>query len=185
MKNTSISLASMMICNRPRHFGDRRILSASDAVWEPVSELSPEILPYISNEIGNRPPNYAGALQMLDAKLLDILKDFGHMACFRGVEGGFLRMLQVSPPVEVYEKIWSRLEFSGWDICSGNGWLSASAHGVYPIDPFDGQTMNALSFEVNSNGLFDELNDCVAVCAINNKEIPEHCPWAPVAVFIA
>jgi hypothetical protein len=149
-----------------------------------VSELPDDLKPHFSDDVGNAPAHYGGFLQLKDVDVLPILNVQGLFACFRLVFPEILERLAVRPPTETYTALERNLQPMGWDIASGNGWLSASSHGCYPIDPFTGDSLDDHVREVNSFALFDSLADCEAFCDKNNVAIPEHAPWFPVLVCV-
>lgn len=180
----NLEIASLMICSAPRRLGKRQMLSAFDGVWEPLSRVDCDLAPYLTDEVGNCPPSYAGSLQMTSSALLDVVKGTERYLCFRGVQRDVLEFLDVVPNTLSYHSIEDEFVLVGWDVCSGNGFLSASCHGIYPIDPFTGSDLDESVQRLNNVGLFKTLKQCVGYCAVNDKELPEHSPWFPVGVLI-
>jgi hypothetical protein len=178
------SIVSMMLCNRPRSVGGRFWISASDSVWEPAAEVPEGFRRFLTDEIGNPEPNYFGSLQMIDSGLLLLLQSSEIFSCFRSVARNDLESINVVPNDEVYHQIENELKFIGWDICTGNGWLAASCHGIFPIDPFSGLEIDSNASMINQFGLFADYNNCLVYIDLNNQKIPEHAPWFPVGVFL-
>ena len=179
------SIASMMICNRPECTGGRHWLSASNSIWECVTEIPPTWHTLLTDDLGNPFPLHYDGLQMLDPRLLDLIDAAGSFACFRSVRLPNVALEGLSPLPEVYQEIERKLIHVGWDICSGNGWLAASCHGIFPVNPFTGESVDRNASMINKFGLFDEFVDCDNYCELNNAAIAEHAPWFPVAVCIS
>lgn len=182
MKNNI--LASVMICELPKYFNGRLILSGYHGVWEAVKEIPAEIRPYLTDDVGNKEVSYGGLLQIIDTKALMHLDEWGLFACFRGVHEEFFELVQTSPPYEVYANLINDLKLVGWDISTSNGWCSASCEGIFPINPFTGEAVDQNLSEINQYGLFESLEDCLNYCRINNEKISENAPWYPVAVYL-
>lgn len=178
------AIASMMICGTPRIAGGRWVLSASDAVWEPIRAIPDRLRQFLTDDVGNRDDLYAGRLQMTDPRLLEELENEGLFACFRSVEQSVLSKLDVLPPESIYASVASKLVRNGWDLCTGNGWLAASCHGLHPIDPFDGSELDANFEMINSYSLFDDPSNCEQYARKNDTELPEHAPWYRVGVLV-
>jgi hypothetical protein len=179
-----LAIASMMLCKAPRSVNDRLMLSCCDAVWSPIEILPPELEPSFTDELGNSGVKYGGFLQIVDFNALRLLADRELYACFRCIGPEFLQHVQVNPPSRLYEKFFGDLVQVGWDIATGNGWLSASSHGCFPVDPFSGREIDQNAHMVNRFGLFSAFGDCLAYCQQNDSAIPEHAPWFPVAIRI-
>ena len=177
-------IVSMMLCRMPKFLKGRLYLSASDAVWSPVEHIDESLCKYFTDELGNSFVDYGGFLQMIDPEALEIFAKGELFACFRGVEKNILKHIQSYPPKNIYENISSQLRLAGWDICTGNGWLAASAHGCFPVDPVTGSEIDNNADQINEFGLFNNFSDCQMYCEVNNVKIPEHAPWYPVAVFL-
>ena len=177
-------ISSTMICQRPKTASHRFLLSASDAVWEPVTTLPPEIATIVTDHIGNPEPDYAGFLQFPDASVLELIEASGHFACFRAVEEPRVEYVSEVPPTAVYQMLRSNLKQVGWDVCTGNGWTSASAHGCFPINGITGDIDQKYDHEINEWGLLTSLNSAETWVSINNADIPEHAPWYPVEVLL-
>ena len=129
----NIRIVSMMLCNIPKFVKGRIYLSASDCIWDPVEHVDKSIHTYFTDEyrspIGDENLDYGGFLQIIDTSTLKIIADRGLFACFRGIERNILdaiKFIPNYPPNSIYEKISHHLVFMGWDICQGNGWVSAS-----------------------------------------------------------
>jgi len=174
-----IKIASLMICNVPCIRKHKLILSACDSVWSAAYQLPSDLEDYFSNELGGKMDGYGGLLQLKDPIGLGLLERYGLYASFRCVHESILEHVQTVPPLELYESIRDELICVGWDVVSGNGWLSASCHGLYPIDEDENNKS-----ELNDYSLFDCLKDCLECCEENNLGLPEHAPWFPVAVCL-
>lgn len=160
-------------------------MSAYDGVWDPVETLPGELRPLLSDDVGNKPPSYAGSLQLTDARALDIIEELGMFACFRGIQREMLSHVDAYPNTEIYQEIYSQLELVGWDVCTGNGWRSASCDGDFPIDPFDGTMEDIDAVNVTRFGLINTLGLAKEYCDRNDRIAPEDCPWYPVAVLVS
>ncbi|MDX1915790.1 MAG: hypothetical protein SFU55_09425 [Methylophilus sp.] len=180
----NIEIASLMVCGLPRHFGERLILSCYHGVWESVKYLPSEIKTYFTDDVGNEDVSYGGLLQITNTKAFELLNKLGLYTCFRGVAKEYINQVNVFPPKEFYQTLISELKFVGWDIATGNGWCTASAEGVFPINPFTGDILDDNISQLNEYGLFYSLNDCEKYCQVNNEKIPEDSPWYPVAVYV-
>ncbi len=174
----------MMICETPRFTAGKFILSAYDGVWEPIKSIPEELSPYLSDEVGNTPPSYAGWLQMIDPIALAILRELLLFSCFRAVQERVQKQIDTCPVPEVYERVIMELEQVGYDVCTGNGWRSASCCGEYPIDSIDGSDRPQAIVGANRFGLIDDLMRAVEYCRRNDEIAPEDSPWYPVAVLI-
>ena len=179
-----VHLASMMVCRSPSYLKGRLYLSASDSVWTPVEHLDESLHRYFTDELGNASVKYGGFLQMVDPAVLGTFAAKELYACFRGVEKSLLGYIQAYPPEDIFENLSDHLKFMGWDISTGNGWLSASCHGCFPVDPATGDEIDENAWQINKFGLFEHFSDCIMYCEKNNNKIPEHAPWYPVAVFV-
>lgn len=179
-----IYLMSMMVCAKPRRVNNRFILSAYDGVWDALDELPEDIKPYLTDDLGNEVRSYGGFLQIIDQGALDVVNRDGLYACFRGVHAQFREIVDAVPPTDLYEKLISSLIFMGWDICSGNGWRSASTDGYYPINTLTGLDEDENAHQVNEFGLFQELDHCLEYCKLNNHKVAKFSPWYPVAVYL-
>lgn len=177
-------IASMMICGLPTYLNNRLILSSCDSVWIPVENLSLDIKQYLTDELGNSNVDYGGFVQMIDPYVLQLIAKQNLFACFRVIENRHMRCVDAYPPRALYQDLIQELKIVGWDIATGNGWLSASCHGRFPIDPFTGKTLDKNHYKINKFGLFDSIDDCEIYCRINNEEILEHSPWLPVAIYV-
>lgn len=160
-------------------------MSASNSVWEPVERVSNDLLSVLTDELGNVNPSHYDALQLADPMVLRLIEADGLYVCCRMVEDSRTDWVGVVPNKRVYSEIGGSLDFVGLDICTGNGWLSASCHGVYPIDPFTGRSLDDNAEMINEFGLFSELHDCLRYCNTNDKEVAEHAPWFPVGVLVS
>ncbi len=177
-------VASMMICEAPKLLNKKLVLSCCDSVWKPVESLPDEIEPYFTDELGNKMVDYGGFVQIISLNVLKLLNKRGLFACFRCITEGYFKHIQANPPKEIYQNLFCDLKPVGWDIATGNGWLSASCHGRFPIDPFTGYETDQNADQINKYGLFSRLEDCLIYCQINNAEIPEHAPWYPVSIYV-
>jgi hypothetical protein len=176
-------IASMMLCREPRVVGGYVMLSCSDSVWEPIRYVPEEIRPYFTDELGNKSIEYGGFLYTNDSHALTLLDKNQLYACFRGVSKNYLDV--VDCPLAIPLADFSiKLKLVGWDIANGNGWVSASCDGVYPIDPFDGSQLDGNANQINGHGLFDNLKDCLSYCAVNDESFPARAPWYPVAIYL-
>ena len=180
----NILLASMMVCNKPVYLNGRYIISAYDGVWDAVEELPDDIKSYFTSDIGDKVTGYGGFLQVINPQVLDILNERGLFTCFRGVEEKYLEFTNTVPPEKLYDRLFSQLRFVGWDICIGNGWRSASTDGYFPIDPFTGVAKDKNINQINRYGLFENLENCLNYCKLNNEKVPMDSPWYPVAVYL-
>lgn len=176
-------IASMMLCDRPRSIGTRTILSCSDSVWEPVRNVPADLHKYLTDELGNETIDYGGFLFLKDHRLIDCLEEKNLFACFRGIHSKDLEIVQC-PLAKEISAMEIPLTIMGWDIANGNGWVSASTDGVYPIDPFNGSVLDENVEKINAYGLFDSLDDCKGYCLLNNQQVPARAPWYPVAIFL-
>lgn len=182
---TGYSIASMMICGDPKYTGGRHWLSASNSIWECVTEIPPTWQNLLTDDLGNPFPSHYDGLQMLDPHLLGLIDSAGLFACFRSVRLPNAALEGLNPDPKVYQAIERELFHVGWDICSGNGWLSASCHGIFPVNPFTGEVINKGDLLINRFGLIDEYAHCEIYCELNNTAIAEHAPWFPVRVYIS
>jgi hypothetical protein len=181
---TDFHLASMMICEMPRLVNNRWMVSACESVWEPLQFVPSMVGSSFTDEVDNIMPTYGGAVQLSDPSALDILDDAGLFACFRGVEQHLLSHVQTVPPSDLYRAISGQLRLVGWDVCTGNGWRSASCSGFFPIHPFTGEVLSADFRQINAYALFGELEACRACCAANDALASDDAPWFPVAVYL-
>ncbi len=177
-------IASMMICGRPNYLNQRLMISCCDAVWEPIEHLNGKTKQFFTDELGNSTVNYGGFLQMVDRKALFSISEQGLFSCFRCISEDRLQHVQVNTPKLLYRDLIGDLKPMGWDIATGNGWLSASCHGLFPINPFTGKEVDSNADLINEYGLFDSLDNCLVYCKKNNSQIPEHAPWFPVAIHV-
>lgn len=177
-------IVSMMLCESPRFVAERFWLSASSSVWEPIAAAPESWRNLITDEIGNSNPDSYESLQLKDRSLLNLIDRAGVFACFRSVNMHNVIQIDVVPDEKVYHEIAGELCFIGWDICTGNGWLTASCHGIFPINPFTGSEIDSNASMINLFGLFEGISDCVEYCRLNNLGIPEHSPWFPVGVSV-
>ena len=178
------TIASAMICEKPKRFGKYTIVSAYDGAWEPVKRLPNDIAQYVSDDLGNPDVEYGGFLQINNLKVLQIIQNHKFFTCFRGVLVSDLERVQTVPAHEIYQRLEGDLITMGWDICTGNGWRSASCDGYFPINALNGIVEVGSCDLVNEWGLLKEFEKCLEFCLINNKEIPEDAPWYPVKVYL-
>ena len=177
-------IASVMICEEPKRLLGKSILSASESVWECISEIPHDLKVLLSDDIGNPKPDYAGALQLTDSRAINLVQEMGLHLCFRAVEQNLLSLVSAIPNSKVYKQIQGSLAIVGWDVCSGNGWLSASLIGEFPIDVMSGREIGDQEQTTNEFGLFASKNEALENCAKNDKLVPEHAPFYPVAVML-
>jgi hypothetical protein len=176
-----LTIASAMICQRPRKLCGRLILSAYDGVWDAIREIPASLRPYVTDDLGNRDVVYGGFLQIIDGAIFPRLEALGLFACFRLVDAHLIDALKVEP-LESYAQLRPALKSIGWDIFTGTGWMSAATDGLFPIDT-DSGCINDLAV-VNRFGLIDSEEECRALCEVNNREFPSWAPWNPVAVSL-
>jgi hypothetical protein len=138
----------------------------------------------VTDDVGNVAPDYGGFLQIPEPSMLEMLGDHGLFACFRAVQEIHLDLVGEVPPTAVYEELRASLVHMGWDICTGNGWLSASAHGCFPINGITGIIDEANGFQINDWGLLAAFEDAETLSCLNDAEIPVHAPWFPVEVLL-
>ncbi|MFA5982406.1 MAG: hypothetical protein WC782_00140 [Methylococcaceae bacterium] len=181
---TNIIIASVMVCNLPKFLDGRLVLSGYHGVWEAVEKLPDDILSYFTDDVGNKPVSYGGLLQIIDTQVLEILNDKGFFVCFRGIHEKYLEHVQAYPPKEIYQNLANGLKLLGWDISTGNGWCTASCEGIFPINPFTGEVLDENISQLNEYSLFNDLDNCLNYCHINNEKIPENSPWYPVAIYV-
>ena len=151
-----VLIAFVMICQVPRALGDRILLSASDAVWEPVVLLPSDIRARVTDDLGNPSPTYGGFLQLLDLSVLKEIESRNLFVCFRAVHQTFAHLVLTVPDVVLYPELRDELIHLGWDVCIGNGWVSASTEGYFPMDAISGK-MEANEGLLNRWALFDSL----------------------------
>lgn len=175
------SIASAMLCGRPRKVGGNLALSCYDGVWDAVDELPLHLRHYFSDELGNPEPIYGGFLQVTGAEVISLLAGAGMYLCLRSVPGEALAFFDASPGS--YEEL--ETVRVGYDVAVLNGWRSASSSGVFPVDPFTGAAMNDCPPGLlNKNLLFDDLEVCNEWVATNNREVKTYGRWWPVEVLV-
>jgi hypothetical protein len=182
----NIALASLMLCKPPMIRGGRLMLSACDAIWETVNieDIPDDQVRKFTDEIGNPEKAYAGNLQIVEPTALEELDKGDIYPCFRGVLLSDLKKTGTVPNSRLYENIIRSLVLVGWDVCVGNGWISASYEGIYPINPFSGEFLDGNSDQINLYGLFDQLSDCTECCSKNNDNSHGNEEWYPVAIYL-
>ncbi|QIK79431.1 hypothetical protein G7077_11470 [Sphingomonas piscis] len=178
-----VHIASVMICGAPRAAGQKRLLSASDGVWEPACPLPSTIAALVTGELGNSSPKYGGFLQIADRRALPEIESQGLFCCFRAVHRAYLEHVQTAPNADLYSKLRDELIHVGWDVCTGNGWVSASYDGYFPMDTIGGG-LESDEARLNEWALFGLLPDALACCALNNDRLPASKPWYPVSVCV-
>ena len=178
------TIASVMICATPKKRLGRSIISASESVWECVSEIPHDLTTLLTDDIGNSRPEYADRLQLTDLRAVDLIAEMGLHLCFRGVEKGLLPLIDVVPNSKIYESIQRNLVIVGWDVCCGNGWLPASLIGDYPIDVISGKGFGDEGQQTNEFGLFASKDAALENSVVNDDLVPEHAPFYPVAVML-
>jgi hypothetical protein len=176
-------IASVMLCPEPKTLSGRLMLSGCDSVWEPVRYVPDDLKPYFSDELGNARVEYGGFLFTNDSRVIPLLEKNNLFACFRGVYQKYLEHIDCPLGIQL-SHFGIPLKLMGWDIANGNGWVSASCEGYYPIDPFDGSALNGNTSQINQYGLFESEKDCLKYCELNDANVSEHAPWYPVAIFV-
>jgi len=184
-----VIVASVMICGLPKLVGHRLLVSASDSVWEPLAELPDEIQRHLTDEVGNPPQGnpprlYAGAVQIADTNALEEVKKLGAFACFRAVHDRFAGHVQTCPPSAIYAFLQGGFVHLGWDICVGNGWVSASTEGDFPLDGLSGRIEPECQHLFNEWSLLGSLDDARHYCELNDQWLPSDAPWYPVSVCV-
>lgn len=174
---------SMMICGNPRVAGSLVILSACDSVWGAVDEVPMSLRRYISDDLGNAEVVYGGFIYIHDARAFDELRQLGLYACIRAVDQEGARILE-APITQPLGELNASLVHVGWDVAHGNGWLSASCDGIYPLDVFSTSDLSPVDRRINRFGLFEDAEDARRCCDQNNKEVTTMAPWYPVAVLV-
>jgi len=159
-------------------------MSAYDGVWEPIREPLDEIKDCLADEVGNPSPTYMGNIQINDLGCIITILNHGVVPCFRVIEASFRALVSVVPPSSNYSKLRNGLLLAGWDLCCGNGWVSASMDGIFPIDPITGEERNSDSKLINDNSLFANYSDCKMYADKNDEYFPQSSPWYPVAVAL-
>ena len=144
----SLRVASVMICSIPKYRNGRLILSCCDAVWDAIELIPDDIAHYFTDELGNDFVEYDGFLQIKNIDVIPLLIKRDLFICFRCVTSEIVSYVQAYPTTGTYEKISNELNLMGWDIASGNGWLSASCHGCFPINPFNGQHIDKYANDI-------------------------------------
>jgi hypothetical protein len=166
-------VASMMLCQPPKRMHGRLMLSCSDAVWEPVHEIPDELKALLTDELGNPCPDYGGFLFTRDPAAMLKIEAAHLLACFRVVHQDALS--QVDCPLAVNLSDFEiPLVLMGWDIATGNGWVSASFEGVYPIGPFDGSALTPDAMRINSYGLFTHKHDAIQAWTTRRCQVERH-----------
>ena len=176
-------LVSMMLCSAPAIRQGRLILSACDSVWEPIVRLPASLRRLVTDELGNPNPEYGGFLFPRGAEIFSVLHDHQLFACVRGVRKEVLKLTD-SPLAADTRSFPTELKLVGWDVVTGNGWVSAALEGLYPIDPVDGSTKEVIGPAANKFGLLHSEKDSRAYCALNDRAVPDRAPWYPVAVYL-
>lgn len=171
----------MMLCTRPMIVDGRAVLSASDSVWNPIEDL-PEGLSALTDDLGNNTPTYAGTVFTTSPDTISEIQELNIMLCMRCVRASDIPYTDCPLSIRVTDMVPEPL-FMGWDIVRGNGWVSASCDGYFPINSTGEQRNHNEIGILNNYSLFDDLVRCLEYCERNNKEIPEWAPWYPVAIF--
>lgn len=184
MADESTRISSTMICPKPNASGHRFLISACDAVWDPGRFLPLEISRLVTDQNGDPAPDYGGFLQFPVPSVLEMLEAYDLFAGFRAVQDTYLNYINEAPPTATYERLRGNLVRVGWDVCTGNGWLSASAHGCFPINGITGEIDETNGFRPNEWGLLPVFEDALMWCSRNSTEIPEHAPWYPVEILL-
>jgi hypothetical protein len=179
--NIESQIVSMMLCKAPILVNGRAVISASDAVWNPIENF-PKELNMLTDDMGHKNPGYAGTVFTTSSEVVSIIQKLGIMLCMRGVRAPDIPHTDCPFGVRVLDLVPPPL-FMGWDIVRGNGWVSASCDGKFPIDSTGEQRDGENASVLNDYSLFDGLDSCLRYCDLNNMEIPEWAPWYPVAVY--
>ncbi len=176
-----ISIVSALICRSPLRRGGRYILSASPLGLD--AAIPEEVRARLTDGLGNPSPVWSEDVQFPDLAVLSLIEARGLVALFRGVRACDLDYVLGVAPAHRYAEILTHGSRLGWDICSGNGWLTASAHGAFPVDTVTGEALSDGGEALNGFALFDDLGDCLDWIAENDRDSPEHAPWYPVALY--
>lgn len=174
-------IVSMMLCGPPVIVAGRAVVSASDSVWTPIERL-PDDLDGITDDLGNKRPTYAGTVFVTSPSAIDYLQRHGILICMRGVRALDRASTDCPPGIKV-DDFLPKPVLMGWDIVRGNGWVSASCDGCFPVDSNGEVRSGESASALNAYSLFDSLEDCLRYCDRSNKEVPEWAPWYPVAVY--
>lgn len=176
--------ASMMVCDEPTVLKNRYMLSAYPGVWQPALSIDEELRTHFTDEIGNDDPHDFGAVQpKAPSAFYHVEKSCLH-SCLRFVRKSQLSLTDTVPPTWLREAEEYGFVFAGWDVCCGNGWMSASCENAFPIDPFTGNIIDGKNNIVNAFGLIENIEDCMDFCQINNSSASESGPWYSVGVYI-
>lgn len=174
-------IVSMMLCTSPVVIGGRAVISASDSVWQPIEKI-PGGLEGLCDDAGNDNPSYAGTVFISSQKTFIEIRKAGLMICMRGVRAEDIHLTDCPLSISVTDLMPAPI-LMGWDVVRGNGWVSASCDGIYPIN-HTGELRNGENEStLNCYSLFDDLDTCLACCKLNNEEICQWAPWYPVAVY--
>lgn len=179
--NIDCHIVSMMLCMPPMIVDGRAVISASDSVWNPIQDL-PKELNILTDDLGNDNPTYAGTVFTTNPEAISEIQKLNVMLCMRCVRTADISLTDCPLSIRVADMVPEPL-FMGWDIVRGNGWVSASCDGYFPIDSTGERRDTEKTDVLNNYSLFDDLGRCLEYCDLNNKEIPEWAPWYPVAVF--
>lgn len=172
-----------MICGMPRRQGAVQVLSACDSVWEPIRELPAPLKDVLTDDLGNRGVEYGGFVFIEDTRLVERISEAGWFTCVRALRWKDLDKLD-TPLAKSVVEFGDLLVHIGWDIVHGNGWVSASCDGIFPLDVCS-LTSSLMPSEVaNQFGLLSSEATAVAYCEINNKDVARLAPWYPVAVHV-
>ena len=174
----------MMICDAPRRVSERIIISAYDAVWEPAREISPSLKCMFTDDLGNEEIRYLGWLQPKYSNAFDRVDDELLFSCIRMVRKSDIGKTDVVPNTRIHQENAADFVRVGWDICNGNGWVSASLDGDFPINPISGEVRGEGIEMLNGYSLFERLEDCDRFCDLNNEPPHESPPWYVVGVYL-
>lgn len=179
--NTDCHIVSMMLCEQPVIVNNRAVISASDSVWNPIVVL-PTGLDGVTDDLGNNHPNYAGTIFFSNRNAIDQIQKRNIMLCMRCVRDQDIPLTDCPLSLSIAD-FFPKPYLMGWDIVRGNGWVSASCDGYFPIDSTGKPRQEENIKKLNRYSLFDNLEDCLEYCELNNKKIPEWAPWYPVAIY--
>lgn len=178
------TFASMMICNEPKSSHGCYMISAYQGVWDSVRSVPSNVADLLLDELGNELPKSFDALQPKHKDIFYILDEISLFACVRSVHQRFLEHLDVIPSENVYNDISGDLYLAGFDVCCGNGWMSASLEGEFP-NRWNNETIASKdNSPTNKFGLISDYEECLSYCQINNDLFPDSYPWYAVGVYI-
>ncbi|MCY7281103.1 MAG: hypothetical protein LH610_09465 [Sphingomonas bacterium] len=144
--------------------------------------LPSEIRALVTDDLGNPSPTYAGSLQLSDRSVFEEVESRNLFVCFRAAHQTYADHVQTVPNAALYSELRDELIHLGWDVCVGDGWVSASLEGYFPMDAINGK-MEADEALLNRWGLFASLEDALECCTQNNEQTSDY-PWYPVAIAV-